>query len=284
MSTKDLSSLGRAILKSSLLKPAQTRAWLKPVTHTASLSSSVGAPWEIFRFPGLTQDGRVIEFYTKSGGLLGYSSMLVLVPDYDIGLTIFVAGQGDSFTILTRFIEQIMRLFIPLIEQAGKKQAAARYAGTYGDPSSNSSVDIIVDRGPGLVIKKWISNNIDVLKQYDSQFGSGSLVKYTDWRLYPSGLKTKASSGSTFAYLGVLRPVYANTTKNESIAAENNDGSIYTDCLTWASIDVFVYGSIGVDDFVFHTDSSGNVESIEPRVTRLKLNKRFQPFGSHDTE
>lgn len=275
MSTKDLSNLGRAILKSSLLKPAQTRAWLKPVTHTASLTSSVGAPWEIFRVSNLTQDGRVIDFYTKNGGLAGYSSILVLVPDYDIGLTVFVAGQADAFTILARFVEQITELFIPLIEQVGKKQAAARYAGIYDDPSSNSSVEIVVDQGPGLVIKKWISNNIDVIKQYASLLGSGSAVQYTDWRLYPTGLKTKTSRGSTVAYLGVLQPVYANTTQGELAAAESKDSKIVTDCLTWGSIDAFDYGSIGVDDFVFHTDSSGNVESIEPRVTRLKLNKRF---------
>lgn len=280
MSTKDLSNLGRAILRSTLLKPAQTRAWLKPETHTSSLRVSVGAPWEIFRVPGLTEDGRVIDLYTKNGGLLGYSSELVLVPDYDVGLTIFVAGYGFPVAALTTFTQQIIQTFIPLIEQVGKTQAAARYTGTYDDPSSNSSVEISVDKGPGLVIKQWINNNIDVLQAYDSQFGS--IINYTDWRLYPSGLKklkTKTGPGDgAVAYRAFARPVYpnANATKDEeSVTAEQNDGpSVLTDCLTWAEIDGFVYGSIGVDDFVFHTDSFGNATSVEPRVTRLRLNKR----------
>lgn len=279
MSTKDLSSLGRAILNSSLLRPAQTRAWLKPQTHTSSLIQSVGAPWEIYRVPGLTQDGRVIDLYTKSGGLAGYVSLLVLVPDYDIGLTLLVAADGGPIIIFT---EEIMKAFIPIIEKLGKQQAAARYTGIYDDQSFNSSVEISIDNGPGLVIKQWISNNIDVIQTYDKQFGS--IINYTDWRLYPTGLKTKTSRESIVSYRGFVRPVYANTTDDESITAAKSDGSIFTGCLSWAAIDGFVYGSIGVDDFVFRTDSFGNVKSIEPRVTRLALNKRGSASRSPYTQ
>ena len=272
MSTKDLSNLGRAILKSTLLKPDQTRAWLKPETHTSSLRLSVGAPWEIYRVPGLTEDGRVIDLYTKDGALVGYASQLVLVPDYDVGLTIFVAGYPSPGNTLTTLTQRVMQDFISLVEQVGKKQAAARYAGIYDDPSSNSSVEISVDKGPGLVIKRWVSNNVDVIKAYNSLLTSR--VNYTDWRLYPSGLKSKTSQESTVGYRGFVRSVYANTTNDESDAAEQNDGRILTGCSTWGAIDGYVYGTIAIDDVVFHTDSFGNVESIEPRVTRLRLNKR----------
>lgn len=284
MSTKDLSSIGRAILNSSLLRPAQTRGWLKPLTHTASLRESVGAPWEIYRVPGLTQDGRVIDLYTKNGAIGLYNSLIVLVPDYDIGLTLFSAGDGIPISILT---QQTLETFIPVIEQVGKKQAADRYTGVYGVHSSNSSnpytssVEISVDRGPGLVIKHWISNNIDVLKGYEKQFGSES--SYTDWRLYPTGLKTKTSRQRIVSYRAFFKSVPLNATSDES-TAEKNDGQIFPHCASWAGIDGFVYGSIGVDDFVFHTDSFGNVESIEPRATRTRLNKRGSALESNATQ
>ena len=270
MSTKDLSNLGRAILKSSLLRPAQTRAWLKPRTHTSSLRQSVGAPWEIYRIPGLTQDGRVIDLYTKDGGLGLYTSILVLVPDYGVGLTIFSAGEGAPIYFLT---EQIMKAFIPVIEQVGKKQAGARYTGIYdasNSPNSpNSSIEISVDGGPGLVVKRWISNDIDVLKAYNEQFRSNSS---TDWRLYPTGLQSTNGRENIVSYRGFVRPV--SDTSNAANNECSKDVSIFS-CSSWAAIDGYVYGSIGVDDIVFRTDLSGTVKSIEPRVTRLILNKRY---------
>ena len=55
---------------------------MKPVTHTSSLTSSVGAPWEIFR---MKIPRGVVDLYTKGGDIGVYSSLLVLVPDYDVG-------------------------------------------------------------------------------------------------------------------------------------------------------------------------------------------------------
>jgi CubicO group peptidase (beta-lactamase class C family) len=43
----DLSSIGRAILRSTLLKPAMTRRWLKPVSFSSDPKASVGMPWGI---------------------------------------------------------------------------------------------------------------------------------------------------------------------------------------------------------------------------------------------
>lgn len=289
MSTKDLSNLGRAILNSTLLRPAQTRAWLKPKTHTSSLRASVGAPWEIYRVPGLTQDGRVIDIYTKDGGIGLYASLLVLIPDYDIGATFFSAGDASPLSILT---DQVLPTFIPIIEEIGKKQAAARYTGTYdarssssssdnSSASSTSSVEVSIDKGPGLLLKRWMSNDIDVIKAYDTQFGSN--LSHSEWRLYPTGLKTKIGKQQTIiSYRAVIQLLSNNANATDDtddnddggVGEDKNDGGILIPCLSWAGIDGFVYGSIGVDDFVFRADKSGNVKSIEPRVTRLVLNKR----------
>ena len=46
-STADLRIIGKSILNSTLLTPAQTRKWLKPLSFTADPHVAVGAPWEI---------------------------------------------------------------------------------------------------------------------------------------------------------------------------------------------------------------------------------------------
>ena len=49
-SINDLNKLGLAIANSTLLDAVATREWMKPHAHTASLTVSFGAPWEIVRY------------------------------------------------------------------------------------------------------------------------------------------------------------------------------------------------------------------------------------------
>jgi hypothetical protein len=78
--TNDITTLGRSILTSMLVKPAITRHWLKPHGFVSNTLKAVGAPWEICRFQTALIN-RVVDLHTKSGDLLGYSSLLVLLPD-----------------------------------------------------------------------------------------------------------------------------------------------------------------------------------------------------------
>jgi len=95
-STADLTTFARAIVNSNLLKPFQTRRWLKRHSHTSSLTRLVGAPWDITRSTAVTDDGRVVDLYAKIGGLGLYSSQIVLIPpDYDLGLTVLVAEASS---------------------------------------------------------------------------------------------------------------------------------------------------------------------------------------------
>jgi len=48
-SSTDLSNLGRAILRSTLLKPAMTRRWMKPFSFTSDPKAMVGMPWGVRR-------------------------------------------------------------------------------------------------------------------------------------------------------------------------------------------------------------------------------------------
>ena len=50
-SAGDLTQLGRAIMKSTLIKPSVTRRWLKPSSFLPDPRSAVGAPWGIRQIP-----------------------------------------------------------------------------------------------------------------------------------------------------------------------------------------------------------------------------------------
>lgn len=82
--TNDLARFGVAILNSTLLSPLATRKWMKPTSHTASLTYSVGAPWEITRYvhpEGTASAGKVTDLYTKLGDSGYYNGHMVLIPE-----------------------------------------------------------------------------------------------------------------------------------------------------------------------------------------------------------
>ncbi|KAK4646841.1 hypothetical protein QC761_0046930 [Podospora bellae-mahoneyi] len=81
-SINDLTRFGEAILRNEVgLSATQTRKWLKPLSQTSSLGTLIGAPWEIYRISNVTTDSRLIELYTKDGGLITYNSVFALIPD-----------------------------------------------------------------------------------------------------------------------------------------------------------------------------------------------------------
>lgn len=55
-----------------------------------SLTASVGAPWEIFRYQ-MPNVNHVVDAYTKSGNVGAYADILVVVPEWDIGFVIIAA-------------------------------------------------------------------------------------------------------------------------------------------------------------------------------------------------
>lgn len=256
-------------MKSLLLKPAQTREWLKPRTHTASLGHSVGAPWEISRTKGLTQDNRVIDLYTKSGSLGLYNSMLVLIPDYDVALTVLTAGPLSPADTLAG---RIIRVFLPVIEQVGKRQTAALYAGSYGSESSNSSITLTVNGGPGIYVSAWINNGVDFFKAYKkvSLITTGNV----EIRLYPTGLKAATpNNGSEVSFRATVR-ILPPTSNNSTVTSGRGQKFISRGCQNWASLDLFMYKLRGLDEFVFHLDGADQVTGVEPRAFRTLLKKQ----------
>lgn len=194
-STRDLTRLGTAILNNTLLSPAATRRWMKPKAHSASFNSSVGAPWEIFRSDKVTQDGRIIDFYTKNGLLGLYSSHLVLVPDYDLVLTVMTAGPGP---LSSAYANRVTSAFLPVVETIGKEEARAIYAGNY--KSGNSSLTLAVDDGPGLKVTSWFNNGVNVLRaDFSSLLGAtASLTPGISVRMYSTNVVTNNPKRRSF--------------------------------------------------------------------------------------
>ena len=256
-STSDMVSLSRSILSSQLLKLPQTRRWMKPLTHTADLHFSIGAPWEILRIQ-LPSTSRVIDLYTKDGGIGVYSSEIVLVPEWDIGFSILEAGTSSALSVIFRMIAEIMG---PALEAAARKETDTAYSGHYvsSDPKLNSSITITTDDSlSGLGVTSWISNGTDMLNTV-----ALFLVPNPSIRLYSTGLKKKLSDGNS---LVSWRAVVDDMD-------QSNATSFFPTCLNWGSVDGLMYGTIAVDDFVFTLGRDGMATSIEPRVLRSALNR-----------
>ncbi|CAN9334846.1 unnamed protein product [Alternaria alternata] len=137
--------------------------WLHPVSHSHGSNSFYGMPWEIFTTDRvLKESNRTIRVVSKSGGLPGYTSIIMTVPEYDLGITILIAGPGKIFAKIQSIVLTTM---IQVAEKIAIRQLSDRYAGTYGaaDPELNSTVKLTADRR-GLVITTWISNGTDVFE------------------------------------------------------------------------------------------------------------------------
>ncbi|KAL1969876.1 hypothetical protein VTN77DRAFT_7385 [Rasamsonia byssochlamydoides] len=272
-STSDLLAFGSAILNSRLLTPAQTRRWLKPLTHTSSLGISVGAPWEIARGVSLTADNRTIDIYTKSGMIGEYVGILALIPDYDLVLTFLSAGSSASYGVVYPAVTQILQALLPAVEQAGKAEANSTFAGTYQLKSSNTSITISVDdNGPGLKVSDWFTDGDSMGENWPvisapagTQPGSPMPGAGVGVRLYPTNLQ----AGNKQAW----RAVFDTVSSAAEAAAE--DAQLFFPqgtCLSWSSIDSTTYGLNGLDDFVFNMDeTSGQASSVTLRGLRKTL-------------
>ncbi|KAI0386747.1 beta-lactamase/transpeptidase-like protein [Hypomontagnella monticulosa] len=250
--TKDLLAFGTAILTNKFLSPTQTRQWLKPVTFTSSWGYSIGAPWEILRSDNVTSDKRLIDYYTKGGDVGSYHANFVLIPDYDLVISILTTGPEASSGVVQLLDSQIITTLLPAIETAGKDDARAAFVGTYVDKDTNSTFTLdLDDEGPGLNIKEWTVRGTDVPSHwlnYLSALVTSLPEVHISMRLYPSGL----TSGSRTAWR-----VAIDLGTPEQIAQA--DGQLFwpqASCLAWGLMDRSVYEFGALDEMVFSLEES----------------------------
>ncbi|UKZ93574.1 uncharacterized protein TrAFT101_008484 [Trichoderma asperellum] len=235
----DLMAFGKAILSYEMLSPVRTRKWMKPLASTSSISTLVGAPWEIYRTNNVTKDGRMIEFYTKAGDLFSYHSVIALIPDYDLVMVALVGGPEVSGATTYQLIGETSTALLPVIEAAGKAKAHNQYAGTYTDPSTNSSLILSLDDGPGLSVTKWQVRGVNVIET--PLLGESPAIP-PRVRLYPSNLSTSNQTAWRVLFDGSA----------DEAAAED---ALYPwdqfSCSSWSTLDKLVYQFQAQDLFIF---------------------------------
>ncbi|KAI0136847.1 beta-lactamase/transpeptidase-like protein [Xylariales sp. AK1849] len=266
-SVNDLSSLGRAIFNYTLIPGPLTRRWLQPAAMTSDLVSGVGYPWGLRRIPlGTGNDGhRVVDAYGKAGSINAYQSLMVMIPDYDIGIVALLAG-GWPGNANWDMADQIGTILLPALETTARLQADSLYAGTYtsSDGALNSTITLSTasDR-PGLGVDHWVSNGTDMIPvavRYTLNYD----VTYPAIRLYPTGLESNVDGTRKVAFKAVV----------ENLDAPDQSSKMFsTDCGSWVSQTTAVYADMPLDQFVFSFDADGNVASIQPLALRATMDK-----------
>ncbi|KAK3309353.1 beta-lactamase/transpeptidase-like protein [Chaetomium strumarium] len=276
-SAADISALGRAILASTLLPPVLTRRWLKPAVLTSELIAGVGYPWGIRRIalPSYGANGkRVVDAFNKAGRIGYYSSLLVLLPDYDAGFTVLLAGEAIPGNANFNLADVVGAALVPALEAAAREQAEAKFAGEYyhnndgGNSSSSSRLRLTTqsDR-PGLGIEGWVSNGTD-MQTVAVVLQGGYAPVNPSIRLYPTGLETVRSDGSR-------RVAFKAVFEDLNLPARDPAQAMFsTDCGTWVSFTGVTYGTQPLDQFVFEVDAKGQVVSIENLALRAVMKRR----------
>ncbi|OTB06406.1 hypothetical protein M426DRAFT_318815 [Hypoxylon sp. CI-4A] len=270
-SASDLSRLGRAILRHKLLPPAQTRRWLKPVALTSDLREGVSSPWGIRRIPLADDGSRVVDAYSKAGSINVYMSLLVLLPDYDVGVSALLAGgwPGNANWAMADAIGSVL---LPALEDAARAQAAANYAGTYTrtsdeESSINSTLVLTTDPAkPGLGVDRWISNGTDMVPvavRYTLNYN----VTAPSVRLYPTGLESQPDAGD-----GSRKVAFKAVVENLDVTDHGAD-MFSTNCGTWVSQTAAVYADMPLDQFVFTVGADGRAVGVTPLALRAMLTK-----------
>lgn len=296
-STKDMLAFMDAIMSHRLLSPVATRAWMKPKTHTSSLSYSVGAPWEILRSTRLATDGRVVDIYSKTGDLGFYHGHMAIVPDYDISVTVLTGGYEVSQDVhtATEVLSAAVKALIPAIDTAARAEASSAHGhvGTYVDKDTNSTLVLAIDHGPGTSIRSFIVRGFDVL----AHIGSYSLnaqppsatsagKPFVDGRMYPADMslsqtapgkrhhpKQREARGGASTSRDVFRAVFETATHEERHTLE--DKLFYEDgaCESWFTLDRTSYDFQSLSEFQFIKDGNGAVKGVSSEALAVTMAK-----------
>jgi len=139
--------------------------WFNPTSFSGSIDTYYGMPWEILRaktmsvIPNTSNSTRPLTFITKGGGLPGYTSDVIMVPEYGVGITILIAGNGVA---LSEIREVVTEEIVAFADQAAMEELRHRYVGVFQDSATNSTMEVAVSNRDGLHITHFVSNGRDV--------------------------------------------------------------------------------------------------------------------------
>ncbi|KAL2831643.1 beta-lactamase/transpeptidase-like protein [Aspergillus pseudoustus] len=262
----DLTKFGIGILNSTLLTPLQTRRWMKPLTHSASLHYSSGAPWEIYRYTD-PKSGIVTDIYTKLGDAGYYGAISAFLPDFDVGFSVLGASSDDHRSGWTlELIQAIVDTLLPALNKQAAKELDEKYAGTYTstDANLNSTITFAsagTPAAPGLVITNWISNGTDLSPRLPGLLSNDVDKTY---RLRPAIV-----SSDKIAFRAATPP-------SNPPPRPGDNSKLITDLYDvndWLLVDGQTYANRALAEFVFDLGDDGSVEGVTPAAWRVRLEK-----------
>ncbi|KAI0412044.1 beta-lactamase/transpeptidase-like protein [Xylaria grammica] len=272
-SISDISSLGRGIFRNTVLTGAQTRRWLKPAATTADIYEGLSYPWGYRRIrlgpEGSGLANRIVDSYNKAGSINQYASILILLPDYNVGFDALLAG-GWPGNANWNMADTIGPILLPALEAAAREEADENYAGTYSAAGlANSSITLSTDPNkPGLGVERWVSNGKDMMP-VAVRYALYAGVTGPSIRLFPTGLETGGGSGSGSGKKVAFKAMIENTDNTD-----HGDSMFSTNCGTWVSQTVTVYADYPLDQFVFTLGADGKAESVVPLALRTSLSRK----------
>ncbi|KAH8654423.1 hypothetical protein BGZ60DRAFT_418472 [Tricladium varicosporioides] len=250
-------------MNSTLLPADKTRQWIKPVSHTASLDFSVGAPWEIYRYMN-EKTGAISDIYTKLGDAGDYTGIIALIPDYDAGFNLICSSTNASqkSILASTIADLITTTMIPAMEAQAASESKYNFAGTYKSktPGLNSSLTLKFNEtatDPSLRITSWISNGTDMISLFPTLFGTSEI------KLQPSIIE----SGKA-AFLAL--PVHSKSSPGSFLGPFLK---MITDNVDWLTGDGLTYGGVSLSSFVFDVGSDGKALTASPVAMRATLER-----------
>lgn len=213
--------------------------WMQPASWGGGMNGFYGMPFEIFRTDRiLRQSRRPVTFVTKGGGLPGYFSIIAMMPEYGLGLTILVGGENE---LLGEILETATTTLINAAEEVIWSSMANTHAATYAatDPALNSSLTLSVSPAKGLHVSEFISNSTDVLNDI-----LPGLIFHQDGSSYLQLVPTLLYKNESAQQGEIWRATGATERTREA------DGKIWDDfCL--ADVDPVSYAGRPLNEVVF---------------------------------
>jgi hypothetical protein len=267
-STNDLSKYLRYILN-HYNAIATGVNWINPVSPSGGLRNFYGMPWEIFQTDRVLKGSkRTVRLITKAGGLPGYTSVIITIPEYDLGFTVLVAGKP----IVDKLFMAVGETLIRAAEEVSIRQLQERYVGTYtsSNKTINSTITLVADER-GLVVERFISNGTDVIESA-LRTSRTTYSQLTPTLLYRDEKKQQ----------GELWRMVQSITRGEGV-----DGIWDDFCMT--NIDGPLYAGAGFNELVFwNAGEDGKFADVELSAFRINLTRSWEPEtilweGLHDT-
>lgn len=228
-----------------------------------------------------SENGRLVDLYTKNGGVGAYESYLILSPDHNLGISILLASNltrdsGRAGLTMKTISEMATSVWVTAAEAAAREKAEGNFAGVYIAEHQSTEdaltqlarVELAMIPGrQGLSVTHFSYNGTDILSLLRTMVG------YTGADLHYMGIST----GNEVSFRAIWsRLMPGSEGEEENVRASPDDKTTYPKTVlnrvcasTWGGIDVLNYGNYGLDHFVFTTDDDG--EAIRSELPALRV-------------